>query len=154
MKTRLACLVLSLVLGSSACATTVPPEAKPATPPAAPANYPTEFRTEAGVVVKRGMTAAEVAKLLGEPKEKRTLKTEGELSEVWVYRTERVVSAPKTIQSDRIVTTDNGFGYTEHVDVATYRLEHTTNVEIRELLMFRGRLLNWKETRGVKRTMQ
>lgn len=159
MKTRLAALILLVPLAVPAAWASATPAAAAAEKPApaataTPQNFPTEFKTETGAVVKRSMTAAEVLALLGEPKEKRPMKAGDEMAEIWVYRRETVKAEPKTLSSDTIVTDDNGQGFVKTVSVPTYRLEQTTIVETRELLMYRGRLLNWKETRGVKRAVQ
>lgn len=119
-----------------------------------PPEYRTEFRLPSGALVKRGMAAAEVAKLMGAPREKRPLKVGNEVAEVWVYQTDTVSSAPKTIHSEHIVTLDNHQGYVETHSVPQYRIEQTITSDFRELLFFQGRLLNWKESRSVKRSFQ
>lgn len=162
----LAGLVLaSLTSGfaSNSADTSAQPEAKtkaPAEPaaPAAkletPAEYRTEFRLPSGKIVKRGMTIAEVQKLMGEPREKRPLKAGEETAEIWVYVTETSSSAPKTMHSETIVTSDNQQGWVETVSIPQYRIEQNIVSETRELLFFQGRLLNWKESRNVKQKMQ
>lgn len=119
-----------------------------------PAQYRTEFKLPSGEVVKRGMPVAELQKLMGEPREKRPMKAGNEVAEIWIYQTDTVTSAPKTIHSDTIVTADNHQGWVETVSVPQYKIEQTIVTETRELLIFQGRLLNWKESRSVKRTMQ
>ncbi len=120
------------------------PETDAATPPIDPTN---PFRQ-----LQKGLTAARVIALLGEPADKQTVAREGIEVEIWTYT--RSITGPKrqVAASMREVPYVHPItGVMSMVQEPVYELESTYITETTELLLHAGILLEWKQQRTSER---
>jgi hypothetical protein len=108
------------------------------------------------------MPADAVRQLLGKPSETKLLVTTEGIAEVWTYhrivdkRARQIQIGSKTVPVYKGYTSNSSDGSTSDtvmVQEPVYGQEFIETDEATMLLMFDGKLLEWKQSREVKRTI-
>jgi hypothetical protein len=104
----------------------------------------------AGTSLTKGMTAGEVRELWGDPQEIRPLKAESETADVWVY---------ERMETENLGQFESGMVEVPYMDPVTgeTRMTQEPRYETKfgevkfttELLIFEGKLIEWKQYRKV-----
>jgi hypothetical protein len=103
--------------------------------------------------LQKGMTTEQVRNLWGKPEQIRPLKAGAQSGEVWVYRrpvSQTVQEVPMRMQE--IPYVDPMTGQTKMIKEPVYEQQHIVLIETTELLMFEGRLINWKKSQKEERS--
>jgi hypothetical protein len=105
--------------------------------------------------LQKGMTTEQVRNLWGKPEEVRLLKAGAQSGEVWVYRrpvSETMEEVPVRMQE--IPYVDPLTGQTKMIKEPVYEQQSVVLIETTELLMFEGRLINWKQSQKEERSFR
>jgi len=136
-----------LAAGCTAPSAGVPPAAPVTTPPVAPA-----ATQDTGPELRKGLTAAELKSLLGEPTEVRPFVVNGVASEIWVFerrvpgQTRQVVARMREVPYVNPIT-----GVMRMIQEPVHENETTTIIEKTEVLMYSGIVAEWKKLVGSER---
>lgn len=96
--------------------------------------------------IAKGMTADEVLRRLGEPAEKRPMTTPAGQAEVWVYRRKvGTVRRQTATDIEEIPYVDIATGQVRTVPQPKYSMETIDVEEDTSLLIFDGKLIEWKQ---------
>lgn len=139
-------LPLAAALLAAGCASPSASNSANAAPEAAPASSP------AAPELKKGMTAAELKAVLGEPKEVRPFVVNDVASEVWVFerrvpgKTRQVVARMREVPYVDPIT-----GVMRMIQEPVHENETTTLIEVTEVLMFSGVVAEWKRALDAER---
>jgi hypothetical protein len=129
------------------CAATPAPAARPN--PAAVANAP----AKAFEALWKGMTAAAVRELVGEPAETRPFNAGGLDGQVWVYhRTVSDTTNLVAVGTQEVPSIASGPAKLIGTQEPIYQSETVVVAETIELLMIDDRLIEWKQSRQAKRS--
>jgi hypothetical protein len=107
----------------------------------------------------RGMSAAEVKAIVGQPLQVRPMKTAEGNAEVWTYRRELENHTRQTATQIEFVPAFSGIGATGQSMIRTrpqevYSLENIVTDQVTELLMFDGQLVKGKQWNESRRSYQ
>jgi len=139
-------LLLGLVLAG--CATTAP---KLSSTPAVPSNPFTELQ--------KNLTATQVLALVGKPSEINPFKipgleAKGLASEIWIYhRTVAQTNQQVALTTKDVPYFDPFIQQIRMIKESVYSTETITVIEVFELLMIEGQLIEWKSHRETKRAI-
>jgi hypothetical protein len=144
MHHRVITLAAALIVLLPAGCTSVPSPSASQMPAGQPSSTSTTIRNAEGAALEKGMTAETVRRLWSEPAEIQPYAPLKAYAEVWTYR--RTVSDRASFVLAGTQSVSMALGQTvQMVDQPVKRLEHRTIIEETSLLMFEGRLLEWKQ---------
>ena len=139
-------LLLPLIAVAFVCGCSTPGPALKAPAPAVSVDPAVNPRA-----IAKGMSAEEVIRRIGKPAEIQPLKTAEGHAEVWVYHR---IAGQKTVQSatsTRQIPVPAASGETRLIDEPVFSLEQITFEESISLLMYDGKLVEWKKSVEGKR---
>jgi hypothetical protein len=132
---------------------TLPAALTAAPAPASPAAAAPGAQAGPDAKLVRGMSAADVKKLMGEPGKVEAMEAPSGKAEIWTYTRElenrsaqvQVGSKPITISQ---IGADNQMHTMTIAEEPIFKMQHITVVEQVDILMFNGHFLEKKVTRG------
>lgn len=140
-------LIPALIFAGCASEPQKPAAAPPPTAPSAALDPAVNSRA-----IAKGMTADEVVRRIGKPAEVRPLSSSDGHAEIWVYRRNAGQKTVQTATSTRQIPIPSASGEIRMVDEPVFSLEQITLEESVSLLMYDGKLVEWRKSVEGKRS--
>lgn len=148
-----ATLVPAAALVGAGCSSPTSGPASQPPPPSAVTAAASHSPADPFQKLAKGLTAAQIKALLGEPHEIKPFAAKGLISEIWIYQRSRPGKSRQVVaRMQEIPYVDPLTGNMRTIQEPVYEHESTTINETFELLMFSGSLASWKQHQETDRS--